>query len=286
MSNLLFALQIILVIFLFINTPVKAELFINEFASNDEIDWVEVYNTGPETVDMSLYQIRDESATNHKNFLGELAVNGFITVDFNNWLNNSGDSVKLVLISNGNVVDSVTYGSSGSVSALAVGQSGGRFHDGSNNWVVFSSASKGASNNSSVPINIPTSTNMPTSTSTVEPTNSPTPMQTQTTTPTPTRIPTTTSTLTNMPLPTQKSSMVTSTEMISPTDQAMLASATQEAYQKILGLPEEKEVGVDEKDSVENRRMGKYLITAGFLLIGLSLLGLSVYSLSKSEKKQ
>lgn len=189
---------IALIFFFLIPSSVSAAVSINEFVSDTEgttadPDWVEIYNSGSESVDLSLYRLRDNTATNKLDLEGTLNAGGYVTFDWTNRLNKDGDVIKLLLISTEEIIDQVGYGDSGSdVSSPVAGQSAGRQPDGTNTWVIFGSLTKGSSNNASIPV--PTATPTPTT----EPTNTPTPATANT--PTPTKVPTPTKT----PTPTLK----------------------------------------------------------------------------------
>jgi len=155
---------------------------INEFSSGTTSDWVELYNEGSETIDLSLYRLRDLTATNKKDLSGNLDPGDFATFDWSNKLNNAGDLIKLVLISDESIVDQTTYGDQGGIDAPDSTQTGGRKNDGGSQWVLFNSSSKGSSNNSSEVYVPPTPTNtpVPTPTKTPKPTKTPTPIKTKT----------------------------------------------------------------------------------------------------------
>ena len=159
-------------------------LWINEFSSYSSDDWVEIYNDSSDPVTLGIYQLRDETESHNITLVGEIAPRGFVVVDYNNYLNKGGDTIKLVSASNkDNIFDQVQYGSSGDdVAAPGDGQSAGRSSDGDTQWVIFATDSKEHSNNDSsvVPTITPTPSKTPT------PVNSPTPKNT----PTPTKAPT------------------------------------------------------------------------------------------------
>lgn len=190
-----------LVFFLSLKTPAfAATIAINEFSSAagtssdpDWPDWVEVYYVD---FDPTLYQLRD-AANNIKNLSDGTCTGNFCTVDWSNKLNNSGDTIKLVLISDPtSVTNQVTYGSSGDVAAPIAGQYAGRSVDGTGGWTLFSSSTKGSTNNTATPAPTATPTPTPTPTSTPSPTNTPTPIKTPTPTKSPTATPTPKPTLT------------------------------------------------------------------------------------------
>lgn len=152
MFKFLSALLGALALFFVSTTSVSAALFINEFVSNTagttaDPDWVEVYNGGPDSVDLSLYRLRD-AASNPKDLSGIINSGGFAAFDWSNRLNNTGDAVRLVLISDETtLVDQVGYGDAGTdVAAPLAGQSAGRSVDGRGTWAIFSSPTKGSAN--------------------------------------------------------------------------------------------------------------------------------------------
>ena len=184
-------------------TPAFAALFINEFSadtagSGDDPDWVEIYNSGSDSIDLSLYRLRDNTATNKHDLSGTISPQGFVVFGWSNKLNKDGDLIKLLFISDESVVDKVGYGDVGSdVIAPYSGQSAGRQNDGSSNWVVFSSQTRGSSNNFSDPVPTITPTLILTFTPMPSPTSSPTP--TKTPIPTKTPMPTKSNTVTIAP---------------------------------------------------------------------------------------
>lgn len=149
---------------------------INEFSSGTSDDWIEIYNPDDSQIDLSLYRIRDLTSNNKLDLSGTIAGKGFASFDWSNKLNNGGDLIKLVLISDESTVDQVNYGDQGGIVAPSTNQSGGREVDGSSNWVLFTASSKGSTNNSGPVFTLPS----PTPTKTPSPTKSPTPTKTPT----------------------------------------------------------------------------------------------------------
>ena len=179
MKKQVFAL-FLFVFFLFAITTsfAFASPIVNEFSSATSADWVEIYNPGADTVDLSQYRLRDLTSTNKLDLSGSLAPSGFVGFDWSNKLNNAGDLIKLVLISDESIIDQVTYGDQGGISAPASTQTGGRKSDGAAEWVILSASSKGFSNNSSSVFSPPTAT--PTKTPTPTPIKIPTAVKTAT----------------------------------------------------------------------------------------------------------
>lgn len=157
------------------STVLATTIKINEFytAGNTTTnpDWVEIYNDG---ADISLYQLID-AANNKKDLIGAVCNNNYCTIDWYNTLNNSGDTIKLILKSTpDSPLDQVIY--PGDISIPTANQSAGRNPDKIGGWTIFLSPTKGAPNyvagNTSTPT--PTSTSTPPPTTTIQSTSSPT----------------------------------------------------------------------------------------------------------------
>lgn len=170
------ALFVVCILFTKSTLPVLASPLINEFSSSDSSDWIEIYNSGTEASDLSLYRIRDLTANNKLDLSGSLNAGDFASFEWSNKLNNGGDLIKLVLISDESIIDQVSYGDQGGIGAPEVGQSAGRKSDGGSEWTIFTLSSRNSSNNSSPTLSPPS----PTPTKTPTPTKSPTPTKTPT----------------------------------------------------------------------------------------------------------
>ncbi len=179
---------ICLVITSFFPSVVFASPVINEFSSSTSDDWIEIYNPDTTPIDLSAFRIRDSTENNKLDLSGNLMPQSFMVFDWANKLNNGGDYIKLVLISDNSSIDQITYGNQGGLIAPDVNQSAGRITDGASNWTVFSSPSKGSSNNSSSVFTPPTPTPSKTPTPTKAPQASKAATNLPTKTPTPARI--------------------------------------------------------------------------------------------------
>lgn len=142
---------------------------INEFYSSSSDDWIEIYNPDPIPVDMSIYRIKDSTDNNKLDLSGFISPQGFMVFEWANKLNNSGDIIRLVQVSDNSTVDQVTYGNQGGLIEPGINQSAGRISDGSSSWTIFSTLSKNSSNNSSPTLTPPT----PTPSKTPTPTKTP-----------------------------------------------------------------------------------------------------------------
>lgn len=160
---------------------INAQLKINEISSSTSDDWVEIYNSEDEEVDLGIFELRDNSESNSVKLSGVLPGGEVSVFDFSNKLNNGGDKVRLVEILTQEIVDEMNYGSDGQFPAPGENLSLARMPDGSDEVLIVSS-SKGTTNNNQQVFFTPT----PTPTVTPTPTRSPTPVRT----PTPTRTPT------------------------------------------------------------------------------------------------
>jgi hypothetical protein len=180
MKKQFFAFVICLLFLKFGSSFSFASPLINEFSSNTSPDWIEIYNSGSETIDLSQFRLRDLTVNNKLDLSGNLDPGGFIVFDWSNKLNNSGDIIKLVLISDESIIDQTSYGDQGGIPAPQDTQTVGRKEDGNSDWVLFNSSSSGGSNNSSEVYIPPTATNtpIPTPTNTPKPTKTPTPIKT------------------------------------------------------------------------------------------------------------
>lgn len=157
--------------------PAYAAIKINEFSSAGNPEWVELYNTGTEEVNLNGWMVlfHDNPTTSQKIILGsnDKILSGSFKIverDYTNtvaWLNDSGDAI-ILKDSNGDEQDSVRYGNAtgSNVAAPSSGQSAGRSPDATGGWIIFSSPTKGASNNTSSasPSPSPSPTSNPSST--------------------------------------------------------------------------------------------------------------------------
>lgn len=160
------------------NVAVSAAVVINELfpkPSDETSEWIELYNTGPETVSVEGWKL-ENSAGDKKQFTFSAGIDipagGFYSVSqavTNISLFNEGDTVNL-LDKNNSRADSQGYSST-----LGYNTSVGRHVDGSGNWSICTSPTYNGPNSCPPPPPLPTFT--PT------PTESPTPTATMKDTP-------------------------------------------------------------------------------------------------------
>lgn len=261
---------------------VFAALYINEFSSSSNSDWVEIYNSDSSSVDLTNYIVKDASTNTH-NLSGSIDGNSFITFDWNDNLNNNGDTIKLTL--NDNVIDEVVYGANG-IAAPTGNQTAGRIPDGSSTWTLFTTATKGSTNNS--PTVAPTPTPSPSPSPTPTPTKSPTPSPS----PTPTKAPTPTPTPTKAPTPTPAtSSKNTPTPLptVDPNREGGTESAVfdqpVQGHESILG----NSIGFNNmqsgiSDDNNSYSWGKLFILMGVVLVG-GACGILLYNNYRKQKE-
>lgn len=240
--------------FLAFPLSIKANVVINEFLPNPSAgnnEWVELFNTGTDQVDVSTYKLVDDG--NHSKdltTLGTISPSGFAVYEYtgDGWLNNSGDSVHLK-DSNGAALDDYTY--TGNTSENT---SYGRYPDGTGSFSIQASSTKGTTNSGPVPTPTQTLTPEPTTV----PTNTPSPSNTPTSAPLPTV--TTAPTPKPTPKPSPKPSLIpTPTNQSDPTPQVLGTTVAPTDTPAPQPIPTKKPF--------------PYL---GLILIGLGCLGIAV----------
>lgn len=143
-------LKVVMLLFFFFavsQSKVCAQVVINEFSSNSDPEWVELYNTGASDIDLTGWTLVDE-ASHAENLSGTISAHGYLVYERSGgWLNNSGGDVVNLKNSSDVVLDSISYGHSGdTVGTLSSDKSAGRIPDGNSNWVNNLIWTKGATN--------------------------------------------------------------------------------------------------------------------------------------------
>ncbi|MDO8451488.1 MAG: VanZ family protein [bacterium] len=189
---------------------VSAGVVINEFLPNPSTDaneWVELYNTGSDSIDLSTYSLEDAVGSNKAlTGLGSISPGGFAVYEYSGgdgWLNNGSGDTLFLKDSSGTNIDQYEY-----LSDPGDGITFGRYPDGTGSFIVLSGVSRGGAN-SAPPTSTPTSTLTPTP---IPPTETPTPTpQSDSPTSTPTSTTAPTNTPTSTPTPTSALSSATAT---------------------------------------------------------------------------
>lgn len=252
-------------LFLLIPSQIFAQIVINEFSSDNNPEWVELYNTSSGSISLKgcVLFMQDNPETNQKiTFSEESSIDKFFLIkqgDYNwgansYWLNN--DSDKIILNCEGEEKDSIIYGNTenADVDAPDEEQSAGRNPDGEGTWSILAEMTP-KEHNSSPPTPSPTNTPIPS--------NTPTPTKT----PTPTSVPSATKTPT--PKPTVK---IVNT----PTSTPKLLAKEQGITGQVLGQQENTNTSSSSKDT--NGKTGQNLISGAkiSLVLGLLFCGIAI----------
>lgn len=126
-------------------------IYINEFSSYGDNDWIELYSKNSRTVSLEGLSLRfHDPATQQLNLDGYILAGGLIKLDIGNKLNRTGGSFSL---SNGSSSQLINYGNTTvvgykAVGAPGIGQVGARIEGFSGyTWTLTSAASPGKHNN-------------------------------------------------------------------------------------------------------------------------------------------
>lgn len=266
--------------FLLLPSHASAALFINEFSSADNPEWVEIYNSGSEQVNLEGWKLlfQDNLDTSQKTVFGASDAVGPLTYKIfergytgtGGWLRNDGDTL-ILIDSLGNTVDSIKYGdiTGAVISLLDAGESAIRNPDGGTSWFVSSTPTSNAPNSMPAPTSTPTPTSAP------NPTSTPTPKPTNT--PTPTQKPASSSvTSTSTPTPKPKNT---------PTSAAPISQSDEEV---VLGIQKDDTLTTQEElDTTPSAKTASWktpTIAAALIIPGLGLVGFSLYSYFQKAK--
>ncbi len=279
--------------FLLLVSPVTAAVVINEFQvePSGAGQWMEIYNTGLEAVDISGWFIDDSGGSEKFTVPANTQLSASTCLSFNsgniNWNTSSSDSARLI---NGNtIVDEYQFSSS-----PGDGRSFARNPDGTGSFVVISSPTRDKLNTtgesclpSPSPTASPTPTQTPTPTHTPKPTNTPapanTPKPTSTPNPTATPKPAATSTVT----PTRVSTATTkptSTSVVTPN---YAASPIDQENPEVMGAATAVSPQLAPADESTTKNNTKPIVIAlTFVGAGLAILALVAtwYTWKKQQK--
>lgn len=124
-------------------------VIINEFSANGGEDWVELYNSSSEPVDMTGWELRDSTTVHIRTLSAVMPGKGFLVVELSNWLNIGTDTIRL-FDTNATEVASLTYATTGEIPYPGLGQSTARAYDGGPTWVK-GEPTKGTLNDTQAP---------------------------------------------------------------------------------------------------------------------------------------
>ncbi len=100
-------------IFLIAATPVLASVYINEFSSASDPEWIELYNNSDTAVDVTGWSLKDK-ANPAKPLTGSIPAHGYFVFEYSGaWLNNTGgDTITLFDNStpSGQIINHLAYG--------------------------------------------------------------------------------------------------------------------------------------------------------------------------------
>lgn len=195
---------LLFIFFLFSFTPVYAAITFSEIypcPKTGDREWIEVYSSEENDVDLSNYIIQDLAGNRISTSGIVIKPDNYIAIYSSNILNNSGDTLYLKN-GDGDVVDNVIYQTIDSEKSYTKCQ---------DVWIKNTNTSKEIDNSGVCAPYLITPTTTPTPTQ--EPTNSPTPTKT----PTPTKIPTSTQSPSSTPNPTPTSTPIPTNSLITST---------------------------------------------------------------------
>lgn len=273
-------LLLLVSILIFLPNKTFAAVVINEVSPATNPEWIELYNTSPDSVSLQGYIIDFGSDSQKKSFCDndQIAGNSYRAIILTAfWLNNNeGDTVTL---KNGpNVIDSISYGTGTSLQKPSNTQSITRSPDGSPNWILTDvPTQQGDPVMFECPTPTPTPTNTPTPTKIPTPTKTPTPTKSPTSTPTPK--PTSTPVATKSP---------TSKSTIAKTEAATAIPSENKNLANVLGSSSQNQppqISETPKDvKVASVNSGN-VIASIFIILGIVFLGLCGIVVFWSYKK-
>jgi len=135
------------IVSLFITSEIKAQVVINEFSSNSDPEWVELYNNGTANIELTGWKLIDEGG-GVENLSGTIFIKGYFVYERKKgWLNNTDGDVISLIDASGNSINSVVYGHSGnSITTPSSDKSAGRIPDASDTWQTNLVWTKGINN--------------------------------------------------------------------------------------------------------------------------------------------
>jgi len=229
------------------------EVYFNPVGNDRGAEWVELYNTDNTPTPLRGCVLYLDSSVSYQKieFSDEDFIDKFKVLSWSSsWLNNDGDTVKLVC---GEDYDLISYGSDGrDFGKLDEGVSIGRSTDGTGEFSLLSSPTVGE----------PNSQPMPSPTQSLP--NTPTPTLTNTPTP---RKPTVTAEATPLPTPSPTRVSSASSPTTTPTTRLVDGTALSSSEGQIQGWEFKSEDANNNDKSISQKSGNRFQISAGPLLL-------------------
>lgn len=252
-------------LFIFSLSEVKAQVVINEVLPNPVGDdtgneWLELYNAGSATVDVSGYKLKDASDHIQEITSGSISAGGWLQIfsqgSFS--LNNTGvETVSLYNSVSSDPINIFQYTDS------TEGKSWGRIPDGGDIASQILDPTPGETNHLPTPTPSPTPSPTLTPTATATPTPSPTATPTKTATPTP---------------------LATKTPITTPTATSTEKSEDQGSSAKEVAALRNSMITPTPSPQVLGTSKSKFPFVAfGFLIVGVGLIGFAVFPIVKNK---
>src|SRR3989344_5778549 len=140
----------VFLLYLFAAAPVLASVYINEFSSNSDTEWIELYNNSGTAVDITGWSLKDK-ANPAKLLTGSIPAMGYFVFEYSGgWLNNPGDTITLFDNStpSAQIINHIAFGDEPDpvVGEPEANKSSGRTPDGSSAWLRNLSWTKNSAN--------------------------------------------------------------------------------------------------------------------------------------------
>ena len=282
MQNSKFKSFLLIYLFLLFLLPKTAfaQVVINEFVVDGSPEWVEFHNASDSAEYLKQYFIDDDedfdndSGNSGKKSLSSIDISSinYPYYDLSSAIFNNSSSDYVVLFDQlGNVIDSYSYEKSPGEN-ISIGRS----PDGSGDFFVLQSLTKGSSN----ALPIPSSTPTPTATPTSEPTSTPGP--TDTPTPTATSAPTSTPTIKLSLTPTKKPTpSLTLTPTATPSGEILGQEASGSGLSQLSDEENKATASSEESGNIK-----KIILPALAAILGLCFIGFSIFSFLKGRRQK
>lgn len=161
-AKILIAFILSIIFTIGISSSVRAEIFINEFSYQSGSDWVELYNSECEQLNLEGWKIKDSTESQYKSLSGTISGKDILSFDLTFLNNATADKIRLFPPDNQTVlVQEVSIPIVGAVTTSDF-QSVGLDTDGGSVWKVFDPNTKNQRNSSTLEEPCPTPTVSPT----------------------------------------------------------------------------------------------------------------------------